>query len=182
MNYLRGFIPWIAFAVVASAGWQWGALAALAIAVAMLIVQRRAGVGFDALILEIGTVVYFVALASLAFANPNSGLHHYTAVMSFGWLALISWGTLAIRRPFTEGIARRSVAEEIWQSPVFKRVNVVLTMVWATAFTATGIAIAICVATGAGSTASTVCQVVGFVLPAAFTARYPKAVRARYAR
>lgn len=30
MNYLRGFVPWIAFAVASSAGRQWGALANLA--------------------------------------------------------------------------------------------------------------------------------------------------------
>ena len=182
MNYLRGFIPWIAFAVISTAGWQWGALSGLVIGVVMLIGQRRAGVTFDALILELSTVVYFAALTALAFAAPNSPLHAYSGVLSFGWLALTAWGTLAIRRPFTLGIARRGTPREMWRTPVFLRVNVVITSVWAGAFTLTAIAIALCVASGLGSGASITCQVIGFAVPAVFTARYPKIVQARYAR
>ena len=182
MNYLRGFIPWIAFAVISTAGWQWGALSGLVIGVVLLAGQRRSGVASDALILEISTVVYFAALTALAFAAPNSPLHPYSGVLSFGWLALTAWGTLAVRRPFTLGIARRSTPPEMWHTPVFLRVNVVITSVWAAAFTLTAIAIAICVASGLGSAASITCQVIGFVVPAVFTARYPKIVQARYAR
>ncbi|HWC84555.1 MAG TPA: hypothetical protein VG756_31750 [Pseudonocardiaceae bacterium] len=179
--YLRGFAPWIALAVLSAAGWQWGALAGLVIGLALLVRQLRAGTAADALILEISTTVYFVALTALAFAAPNSPLHHYSGVLSFGWLALTAWSTLAARRPFTLGIARRSTPRERWATPAFLRVNVVITAVWAGFFTLTAIAVAICDATGAGSAATIVCQVVGFVVPAVFTARYPKIVRARYA-
>ncbi|MFD8718901.1 hypothetical protein ACFV2H_13015 [Streptomyces sp. NPDC059629] len=47
---------------------------------------------------------------------------------------------------------------------MFLRVNVVITAAWA----GTGLKVAF--------------QVLGFVVPAVFTARYPKIVRARYAR
>lgn len=181
MNYLRGFIPWIAFAVIASAGWQWGALAALVIAVILLRRQRRAGVARDALVLETSTIVYFAALTALAFAVPHSPLHAYTGALSFGWLALTAWGSMAARRPFTLGIARLSAPREYWGTPQFMRVNVVITTVWAVAFTLTAAAIAICDASGAGTAASIACEVAGFVAPAVFTARYPKAVQARLA-
>ncbi len=181
MNYLRGFIPWIAYAALSGVGWQWGALAALAIGLVMLARERRSGVAADALILETSTVVYFAGLAALALAEPHSPLRHYSGAMSFGWLALTAWTTLALRRPFTLGIARRTAPRELWDSPVFLRVNNVITTVWATAFVLTATAVAACDATGAGTAATVACQVAGFVAPAVFTARYPKIVQARYA-
>ena len=181
MKYLRGFIPWIALAAISPAGWQWGALAGLLIGVVLLAQQLRQGVPADALILEISTIAYFVAVTALAFAAPHSALRDYSGVLSFGWLALTAWITLAARQPFTLGIARRSTPRESWHTPQFLRVNVVITAVWAAAFTVTAIAVAICAATHAATAATVVCQVVGFVVPALFTARYPKIVRARYA-
>ncbi|MHA6760888.1 hypothetical protein [Streptacidiphilus sp. PAMC 29251] len=181
MSYLRGFIPWIAFAALSSAGWQWGALAALAIGVWLLLQDRRAGVAADAQMLEISTVGYFALLTALAFAAPHSPLEHYDGALSFAWLALTAWGTLAAGRPFTLGIAKRQTPEEFWDSPVFLRINTVLTAAWAISFTLTAVATAACSAADAGTLARVACQVVGFAAPAVFTSRYPKAVQARLA-
>lgn len=179
LNYLRGFVPWIVFAVVSAAGWQWAAAAALVAGAALLVAQRRAGMAADSLILEHSTLVYFAALTALAFSLPHSGLRHYGGAMSLGWLALTAWATLAVGRPFTAGIAKRQTPPEVWDHPVFRRVNVVITAVWAAAFTLTAVALAAVTAAGFGSAVSVPVQVAGFVLPALFTARYPERVRAR---
>ncbi|MEE4545286.1 hypothetical protein V2S66_25380 [Streptomyces sp. V4-01] len=179
MNHLRGFVPWIAFAVVSAAGWQWGALTGLVLALWLLVRDRRAGVAADALILESSTAGCFALLTAVAFAAPHSGLHHWTGALSMGWLALTAWATLAVRRPFTLGIARRQAPREVWESPVFVRVGVVLTTVWAAAFTLTAALLGAISATRLGQGASIPVQVAGFVLPALFTARYPDRVRAR---
>jgi tryptophan-rich sensory protein len=100
-------------------------------------------------------------------------------VLAFSWLAATAWLTLAVRHPFTLGIARKSTPPEYWDNPVFLRVNVVITLVWAVAFTLTAVAIAACFGAGLGKGADITCQVVGFVAPAIFTARYPKVARAR---
>lgn len=121
-----------------------------------------------------------MALTVLAFAAPQSPLHPYTDTASFGWLALTAWGSLAIRRPFTLGIARLSTPREYWDTPQFMRINVVITTVWAAAFTLTAAAVAVCDASRA-DIAAIVCEVVGFVIPAVFTARYPKIAQARLA-
>jgi hypothetical protein len=181
MNYLRGFVPWIAFAAVSSAGRQWGALTGLVLGIWLLGRERRAGVAADALILESSTIAYFAVLTAVAFASPHSGLHHWTGALSMGWLALTAWTTLALRRPFTLGIARRQAPQEVWDSPVFVRINVVLTTVWAAAFTLTAAALSAISGADLGSGVSIPVQVAGFVLPALFTARYPDRVRARLA-
>jgi hypothetical protein len=181
MNYLRGFIPWIAFAAVSTIGWQWGALTGLALGAWLLAKARRAGVPADALILEACTVGYFAALAAVAFALPDSGLRHYSGGLSLAWLAVTAWATLAFGRPFTTGIARRQAPREVWDSPVFLRINRVLTAFWAASFTVTAAVAAVATATHLGTVASIAVQVAGFAIPAVFTARYPDRVRARLA-
>jgi hypothetical protein len=181
MNYLRGFIPWIAFGALSSAGWQWGALAGLVIGLVLLMKDRKAGIAADALILEYSTIAYFAMLGAVAFASPHSPIEQYSGAISFTWLALTAWGTLAVKHPFTLGIARRTTPEEYWNTPQFLSINKVITVAWATSFVLTAIAVAAVTAAQAGTVADTACQVVGFLVPAVFTARYPKIVQARYA-
>lgn len=181
MNYLRGFVPWIAFAVVSAAGWQWGALAGLVLGARLVFQERRAGVATDSLILEHSTLVYFAALTAYAFAWTDSGLHDYTGALSMGWLAVTAWFTLAVNRPFTLGIARRQAPESVWKNPVFLRINTVLTSAWAAAFTVTAGVLAGVTAAGLGTAVSICVQIAGFAVPALFTARYPDRVRARLA-
>ncbi|MCQ8770820.1 hypothetical protein [Streptomyces telluris] len=181
MNYVRGFIPWIAFAVVSSAGWQWGAVAGLVAGAGLLVQERKAGAAGSSLILEVSTVCFFAALAVLAFALPHSGLRHFGGALSLGWLALTAWATLAVGRPFTTGIAKTQAPPEVWDTPFFRRINVVITSAWALAFTVTAVALAAVSAAGLGSAISVPVQAAGFALPALFTARYPERARARHA-
>ncbi|MEU8681282.1 hypothetical protein [Streptomyces sp. NPDC048611] len=180
MNYLRGFIPWLVFAGVSSAGWQWGALAGLVAAAALLIADRAAGLSPGLRLLEYGTIVFFAALAAVAFARPDSGLRMYGSALSMGWLAVIAWVSIAVRRPFTMGIARRMAPPEVWHTPFFRRINVVLTAAWALSFTVSALAQAAASAYGWHLAFSILIQLAGFVLPARFTAVYPERARARF--
>ncbi|KIF78869.1 hypothetical protein QR77_15805 [Streptomyces sp. 150FB] len=181
MSYLRGFIPWIVFAVAGSWDWRWAAVAALLTGAALLLQDRRAGIPADAQVLEVSTVVYFAGLAVLAFAFPQSPLKTYDDVASFGWLALTAWGSLAGGRPFTLGIARRRTPPEYWERPEFLRINAIITAAWASSFTLLGLALAVCVLTGAPVWLTIACHVVGLAAPMVFTARYPARVQARLA-
>lgn len=181
MNYLRGFTPWIAFAVVSTIGWQWAALTGLAVSAWLLANHRRAGVATDALILDGSTLLYFAAVAAVAFTFPDSGLRHYSGGLSLAWLAVTAWATLAVGRPFTTGIARQQAPREIWHSPVFLRVNRVLTAFWAAAFTLTAAGVVAVTTAHLGTGANIAVQAAGFAIPAVFTACYPDRVRRRLA-
>ncbi|MFJ6788654.1 hypothetical protein [Streptomyces angustmyceticus] len=180
MNYLRSFIPWLVFAAVSSAGWQWGALAGLVTAAALLVADRAAGLSLDYRLLEYGTILFFAALSVLAFARPDSGLQRYGSALSTGWLALIAWVSIAAQRPFTMGIARRMAPPEVWHTPLFRRINVVLTAAWALSFTLTALAQTAVSAYHGNVIYSIVIQIAGFVLPIRFTAAYPERARARF--
>jgi hypothetical protein len=180
MSYLRTFLPWIVFALVPSGDWQWAALAALVIAVAIIVQQVRSGAGFDALIIEAGSAVFFAVVAVIAFARHDSEVHTYSAALSAGTLAVIAGVSLAIGRPFTLGIAKRTTPPELWELKPFIRVNVVITAVWTAAFVLTAVVLAVLEHGGhAHSTAATLVQIAGFVVPMLFTVRYVAHVQAK---
>jgi len=179
MGYLRGFIPWIVSGVVSSFDWRWGAAGGLASGLLLLLQDRRRGVGLDALVLEISTVVYFVVIGAVAVARPDSALADHTGVVSFGWLAATAWGSLAIRRPFTLGIARRQTPREYWDMPEFIRVNNHITSAWGAGFTFIGVSLAVCDAVNAPAWVGIAAHVAGLVGPAVFTKVYPARAQAR---
>jgi hypothetical protein len=182
ITYIATFLPWIAFAALSGVSWFWAAVAGLVVAASVVGQQVRSGAKPDALILQYSTTTYFVILCVLGLVAPHSGVENYAGAASFGWLAVISWITLAIRRPFTTGIAKQTTPEEYWDLPVFHTVNVVITSVWATCFTLVAIALAVVDAgTDSGGLKITI-QVLGFVIPAVFTARHPRTARARAVR
>lgn len=180
MSYLKTFVPWIIFAVLPSSQWKWAALAGLVVAAAVIVQARRAGAGWDALIIEAGSAVFFAVLAAIAFADPHSAVHDYSAALSSGALAVIAGGSLLVGKPFTLGIAKRTTPREHWHQPLFIRTNRIITGVWAAAFVVTAIVLAIIAHAGdAHSTPATLIQVAGFVVPMMFTIRYVAAIRAK---
>ena len=178
MPYVISFLPWVAYAALPSKDWQWAALAGCAIAVALLLKRRAAGRTLDSLIIEFGSAVYFAALAAVAFHDPDSHWHDYSAAFSSLFLAVIAGFSLLIGKPFTLGIAKQSTPRETWNTPLFVRANVVITAVWTLAFAAAGTALATMAHAGhAHTTAATAVQAAGFVLPVLFTVRYVAGVQ-----
>ncbi|WP_433663127.1 hypothetical protein ACQPW1_13925 [Nocardia sp. CA-128927] len=177
MSYLRTFAPWIVYAVIPSAHWQWAALIALVLSIVEVTSQLRAGRTLDGLMIELGSLVFFAALTVLAFADPNTALHPYSPALSSGVLALIALVSLAVRKPFTLGIAKQSTPKELWDNPVFVRTAYVLTAVWAASFVI-GCAV-LTVLAHAGSTPRTIAQVLSFVIPVVFTIRYVAYIQAK---
>lgn len=183
MMYVRAFLPWIVYAVVPSGSWQWGALAAFVVAVFLIAQQRRAGHPADAVIIETGSAVFFAALAVVAFTDPHSGLHPYSAGLANGMLAVVALISLAVRKPFTLGIAKQSTPREYWDQPAFLRTNMIITSVWAASFAVTATAVALIAHAGDGHRiAILVTQIAGIVVPVAFTRHYVAHVQAQAAQ
>ncbi|MCX5215334.1 hypothetical protein OG689_39855 [Kitasatospora sp. NBC_00240] len=183
MTYVLTFLPWIVYAVLPAAHWQWAALAGLAVALGVIVKRRVAGARPDALIIEGGSALFFAALAALALADPDCALHPYSGALSSGVLALIAGGSLVLRRPFTLGIAKQSTPPQIWDQPLFVRTNTVVTALWTLAFAATAVVLAALAHAGQGhSTTATLVQIAGFAAPMLLTRRYVAAVQARTGR
>jgi hypothetical protein len=177
-RYIRTFLPWIAYAAISTEhDSRWGALVGFAAAVVLIVLERRGGRPWDALVIELSSTFYFGALALAAFTTAPAPLGAYGSALSIAWLGLTAWVTLAIRRPFTAGIARTMVSPEVWSSPVFHRTNVRITTVWAVSFTLEAALLAALV--GAATALVIAVKVAGFVLPALFTVSSSNAARRR---
>ncbi|MEU7888831.1 hypothetical protein AB0B54_25285 [Microbispora bryophytorum] len=183
LRYVLTFLPWIAFAVLSTNGEaRIGAAAALLVAIVLLAVDRRAGRGWDEMVIELSSGAFFAGLTLAAFTVTPAPFGEYGPAVSVAWLALTAWGSLAIGKPFTLGIARRTTAPEVHATPMFHRVNAVITAVWAVGFTLNAVGLALLFAFAPHATAAIIAvKVCGFALPALFTVRYPRIVRARYA-
>ncbi|MEV7964812.1 hypothetical protein AB0O34_02380 [Sphaerisporangium sp. NPDC088356] len=180
---LLGFLPWIVYAVIATGDeWRYGAVAGLVIALVVIAADRRSGKQWDQMVIESSAAVFFTVITVISLIAPESPLMPYGPALVNAWLALTAWGSLAIRRPFTLGVARSMTTREVWETPVFYRVNAVITSVWGVAFVVAAVSLGFLLHSAPHATAAVVTiKVVTFVAPALFTVRYPKAVAARYA-
>ncbi|MFB9892547.1 hypothetical protein [Planobispora takensis] len=179
-----GFLPWIVYGIIATGdNWRYGALAGLVIALAVIVIDRRSHKAWDEMVIETSGAVFFALSAVFSYAAPDSPLTPYGPALVNVWLAATAWGSLAIGRPFTLGIARRMADPKVWESPMFYRVNAVITGVWAASFTVAAAGLAVLISQNPHATAAVITvKVVTFVAPALFTARYPKLVAARAQR
>lgn len=184
LRSFRGFIPFIAFGVLNGlTDVRIAAVTAVVLSALLLLESRRTGDRLDEHVIEISASVFFLAFTLLAFLDPRTPLADHTTALSSAWLALTAWGGLLAHKPFTMGIARRPVPRQVWENPMFYKVNAVISSVWAAAFTVTAVvATVIGLLTTHGGTAVTAVQVLGFVVPAAFTVRYQAAVGRRAAK
>jgi hypothetical protein len=181
MSYLRGFLPWIAYAVVSSVlDWRAAAAAALVVSVWAIADQRRHHGDVDDLAAT--TAWFFGGLTLLSVLDPTSPLHRFTPALSLATLGVASVASLVRGRPFTLTIAKRSVPREIWDVPAFIAANVTITTVWTVSFIATAAVCALTLAVAPSATPVWLsAEVLGFVVPVKFTAIYRGRARARFA-
>jgi hypothetical protein len=183
MQYLRSFLPWIAVSIlIGSIDVRFALGVGLAVAVALIGYQRAGGRAWDAQVVEISAALFFAVATAVACAAPGSAfVEDYASAGSSLWLAVTAWGSLAIGKPFTLGIARTSVPAEHWNTPLFLSVNKAITAVWAASFTVTGAGSALLHHYQPdNSAARTALTIVGIALPILFTVRYPDIARARF--
>ncbi len=175
------FLPWIILAVVSGFNAQAGAAAGLVAAVVLLAADLRRGRRWDGLVLEISTTIFLAGFTGLVLAAPHAAIVHYGASLSIGWLALTAWVSIAVGVPFTEGIGRRQVSEEIARTELFHRIAVVLTSVWAAAFTVSATCLGIVQHFAPHQTGLLILvKVACFLVPAWFTRWYPEVAQKRY--
>ncbi|MFE5585335.1 hypothetical protein [Kitasatospora sp. NPDC056531] len=179
MNYVRGFAPWLCYAALSPLDWRLGMCAAALVAVLSLVARLRAG-GVD--LLGAATCAFFVAMAAISLAAPDSGLNTWTCSLANAVLAVTALASLVVRRPFTLSIARSQVPQEFWNAPRFIRVNMVLTGAWTTAFAAAAAACALVVRYDhAAALPLITVQVLAFVIPFAFSGWYASRAQAKAA-
>ena len=133
MNVLVGFTPFIAFFVLLKLVSPLAGLVSAMVVSVLLCVRTRAR--HESLkILELGSVVVFVALVLYTLvAAPVWTVATVRLAADSGLLAIVLF-SLAIGRPFTLQYARERVPEQYWSSPLFLTTSRRIAIVWAGSF------------------------------------------------
>ncbi|GGW18312.1 hypothetical protein GCM10018980_47110 [Streptomyces capoamus] len=177
------FAPWIIFGVVAGPStWEYAALAAL---IASIALSGKDMVRGRLRVLDMTGIVFFAVLCVLALALGRGQLvwvETYAQVISNGLVAVVALGSL-FADPFTAQYAREQTRREVWDSPVFLRINRVLTAVWGLAFALMTVSTWLAVRHPAQDDwFNWVVPVALLVAAVRFTEWYPESYKARAAR
>lgn len=129
---LFSFLPWILFLVIARESLlrvKIGLVVALVSSLVMGITKLHQGV-----ILWAGLLFFtYSTLAVIVFDNMWTVKH--LGIMANGLLALSTWLTILFKQPFTLIYARQHTDSSTWHSPLFIRINFIISSVWSSIFT-----------------------------------------------
>src|SRR5208283_5749709 len=129
---LLAFAPWLSFLLIARDSLfrlKLGLVVALVLCVVMGITRLHRGV-----ILWAGLLFFTYATVAVALLN-DMWIAQHMGVMANGALAVSTWLTIAIKKPFSLDYAREHTDPSLWDHPVFIRTNVIITSAWALVFT-----------------------------------------------
>lgn len=136
MNFLKlllGFAPWISFLIIAQGSMfrlKVGLVVALVLSVIIGVTRLHRGV-----ILWVGLAFFTYASVAVVMLDDMWTAQHM-GILANGALAACAWLTIAFKKPFTLDYARDHTDPTLWDNPVFIRTNIIITSVWAAAFTA----------------------------------------------
>jgi hypothetical protein len=129
---LLAFAPWLSFLFIAHGSLfrlKLGLAVALALTIIMGVARLHRGV-----ILWAGVIFFAYATVAVIFLNDMWSANHM-GILANTALALSSWLTVAVKKPFSLEYAREHTDPSLWETPLFIRTNVIITSVWALVFT-----------------------------------------------
>jgi len=132
LKLLLSFAPWLSFLIIAQGSLirlKIGLVVALALSLVMGLARLHRGV-----ILWTGLAFFTYATVAVALFDDMWTARHM-GIMANGALALGSWLTIALKKPFSLDYAREHTDPKLWSNPAFIRSNVIITSAWALVFT-----------------------------------------------
>ena len=141
ISILLGFLPWIAFGVIAGPSlWRLNAAIIVALALVLVMGYKQLAKGF---ILTWGSLLFFGVNLVMVVLYRNLWVIKNLNVLSHGTLAAIAWVSIFLGKPFVLQYARETVPPERQASPVFYRTCRTLAVIWGVVFLiATGMSVA----------------------------------------
>ncbi|MFE6908895.1 hypothetical protein [Streptomyces erythrochromogenes] len=188
-NPVVGMAPWIIFSLLVGPGrFELAVGLALATAVALIAVGHLVNRGSSWKLLELADVVFFASMAVIG-ALVNDGtlrwLETYAGEVANIALAVIAFGSMAVRMPFTVQYAREQVDPSLWHTRGFLRTNYMITGAWGIAFLIAAVAGAygdLVLHNPNNIWTGWIIQILAIVAAVKFTVWYPDVARARAVR
>jgi hypothetical protein len=146
------FAPWIVFSSLNRSVSFAVAIGLAVLAAAAVLIRSK--VRGSVHLLDLASFGYFVLLLGgvLVLSPSASELDTWSTYMqtgSYAALAIIVFGSIAVRRPFTLSYAKEGVPEEFWTTDVFLKINDQISARWGAAFAVGAVSTAIAASTDA---------------------------------
>ncbi len=129
---LLAFAPWLSFLIIAHDSLfrlKLGLIVALVLSIIMGVARLHRGI-----ILWAGLLFFTSATVAVVLLN-NIWTVKYMGILANATLAVSSWMTIALKKPFSLDYAREHTDPSLWDHPIFIRTNVTITSAWALVFT-----------------------------------------------
>jgi hypothetical protein len=125
---LLGLLPWLVYAL-ASNGNHWGVATAGATLMCLVYLEelRRQS---TIKLMDWTTLAYFVAASILMIGLHWTALSVYQVMIIWSFFAVAGWASVVVGRPFTAAYAREEQPPEVWDLPIFHRLNWIMTLFW----------------------------------------------------
>jgi all-trans-retinol 13,14-reductase len=174
-----GITAWIVYGVASGAGHSIAAaFGGLAVAVAIVAHEFKS---HATKIMSCTTAAFFafalattIAVGPMLFKNNN-------VFLTWTTFAIVTWTTLLIGFPFTIQYTREQTPREVWDHPLFMRLNVILTVVFGLMFTVNAGLGTLALMTGHLLTLGLIVPISLLIAAIVFGAQYPKRYAQRFA-
>lgn len=133
MIMLRAFLPWIIFYILLHLFSLSVLFSALITLISFIVLCHRD--------LQRGYIMTWLSPIFLLAIILNVQYFHWIvfqqhpAAIFYAALAIVSWGSIILKLPFTLQYSRAGVSQAKWHHPVFLEVNYILSSLWAVIFT-----------------------------------------------
>jgi uncharacterized membrane protein len=179
LRLLVGFLPWIVFGALGSSS---PALALILALVISAVAVGRQIFSHSLKILDGITFAFFVVIAVGLIGFGWKILATYMTLIVNLTLMAVAWGSLLAGSPFTIQYAREQTPPEVWHTPLFLRINQIITGVWGLDFFLSALISLYRHATGDDDLATRYGWVVLSTAAVVFTIYFPDWYRARALR
>jgi hypothetical protein len=125
---LFAFLPWLVY-IFASGGNHWGVATAggtIMCLVYLAVLRRQATIK----LMDWTTLAFFVIASILTIGLHSAVLATYQVMIIWSFYAIAGWASVVLGRPFTAAYAREEQPPEVWDLPIFHRVNWIMTLFW----------------------------------------------------
>ncbi|MGC2111514.1 MAG: hypothetical protein WA655_18505 [Candidatus Korobacteraceae bacterium] len=173
------FVVWVIYGVLAGIG-HWSAGVAFGLLASVCLLALEASRHINVKLLDWTLLAYFVLASIATFLVRSAEFPIYASIVIWVLYAGVAWASILFGAPFTLQYAHESTPAEHWQAPGFLRANLVITLVWAIAFSVNVVLVTIALNPKAYP------LLIGVLAPlltmgaaSIFTTRYTKITRAR---
>jgi len=172
MNILLSFLPWIVFYGLQHVlGLTW----ALVIAIILLLVTPEVKRLMKGFLVTWMILISMLIMLLISICYPTSLTSFDRVLIMSGSFAVMAWISLIIKKPFTLQYAKERVPKEKWDSPVFFKVNMIITLLWAICMTVSTLS-------SIFNYQQTLISIIAIVIAIIGTKRIPEYYKKKYAK